>query len=161
MNQYAFWITLLLDVVIKVSLLLLIVWAGSLLMRKRSAAAQHRWWTLGFVGCLLIPVITLVMPTWTFPILPGPSETAAQSQPSNMPLASSRTLVDHAPSGMFEPTAPRELPPQPLAVLDNEMPETISERPIATAPASADEQSITSIANILLITWIVASLSVG
>ena len=72
MHEYVNSPTWLLDVFAKASLLLAFVWLGSLFIRKRSAAAQHRWWTLGFVGCLLIPVVSLVGPTWTPPLIPAP-----------------------------------------------------------------------------------------
>ena len=55
----------------KASLLLAIVWLGWLLMRKRTAAAQHRWWILGFTGCLLVPIVSFVAPAWTVPQIAG------------------------------------------------------------------------------------------
>lgn len=64
-------LTWLLDVSAKASLLLAMIWLGAFFLRKRSAAAQHRWWTLGFVGSLLIPVVSLVAPTWTPPLVPA------------------------------------------------------------------------------------------
>ncbi|MCA9148598.1 MAG: M56 family metallopeptidase [Planctomycetales bacterium] len=70
MHQYVDSSTRLLDVLAKASLFLTIVWMGSIFIRKRSAAAQHRWWTLGFVGCLFVPVVSFVAPTWTPPLIP-------------------------------------------------------------------------------------------
>ena len=87
MIENALSVTLVLDVVVKVALLMLVFWLGSLAIRRRSAAAQHRWWALGFAGCLLIPAITFVTPTWTLPIFPESTRTSE-------PIA-----VDVAPAG--------------------------------------------------------------
>ena len=54
----------------KASALLAIVWIGSWFIRKRSAATQHRWWVLGFAGCLLVPAVSCVTPAWTLPQTP-------------------------------------------------------------------------------------------
>ena len=68
--------TLLLDVFVKASLLMVVVCIGSWLIRRRSSAAQHRWWALGFIGCLLVPLLGLLTPTWTLPIFSEPVEIA-------------------------------------------------------------------------------------
>jgi beta-lactamase regulating signal transducer with metallopeptidase domain len=155
MSQYAFWTTLLMDVVIKVSLLLLVVWVGSLFMRKRSAAAQHRWWTLGFVGCLLIPAIGFVTPTWTLPILPEPTEIADPSPVDNIPLASNRAVVDPMPSGLAEQARQRGMPPRQQPTILDESTKAIGGQPIATTKDPADALGTTSITKTLLILWIV------
>ena len=50
---------LLIDAAIKSFLLLMATLVATCLMRKRSAAAIHRLWTLSFCGCLLIPAVAL------------------------------------------------------------------------------------------------------
>ncbi len=147
MNADSISTTLLLDVVIKVSLLLFVVWLGSLLIRKRSAAAQHRWWTLGFIGSLLIPAISLVTPTWTLPILPSPIETAATTSPSEMPLASNRALVSPTPNEVIPSHAPLEPATSPRPILN----EPNNERPIATA---SNERRVPLIPSFLLSLWL-------
>ncbi|QEG36966.1 M56 family metallopeptidase [Bythopirellula goksoeyrii] len=59
-----------LDIILKSLLLMSITAAGAFLLRYRSAATIHRWWVLGFCGCLIIPVVALISPTWNLPILP-------------------------------------------------------------------------------------------
>ena len=56
---------LLIDAAVKACLLLAVTMSASWLVRSRSAAASHRIWTLGFAGCLLIPVISLLAPAWS------------------------------------------------------------------------------------------------
>jgi beta-lactamase regulating signal transducer with metallopeptidase domain len=51
-----------------------LAWLVALALRQRSAAAQHRVWTLGMVGLLVIPLVTLAGPVWTWRIIPAQSE---------------------------------------------------------------------------------------
>lgn len=39
--------------------------------RRRSAAVNHYIWVLGLGGCLMIPIVTLLSPNWTLPLLPS------------------------------------------------------------------------------------------
>ena len=61
---------LLVGAAIKSFMLLAVTMVASWLVRKRSAEAKHRIWTLGFAGCLVIPIISLVAPTWNPPLIP-------------------------------------------------------------------------------------------
>lgn len=70
MQEFADTTTWLFDVFSKSSVLLIMVGIGSLMIRGCSAAAQHRWWTLAFGGCLLIPLVATLTPTWTPPLVP-------------------------------------------------------------------------------------------
>jgi beta-lactamase regulating signal transducer with metallopeptidase domain len=156
MNQYAFGTVWLLDVVIKVSLLLLVVWVGSLFLRKRSAAAQHRWWTLGFIGCLLLPAIAFVVPTWTLPILPAAIETSVSSQLVIIPTSGNSTRVDFTPnSELIEQIHQLEMSTRPLPVLDSGSMKTVTEQPIASSKVPAEKSGATSLAEALVILWVV------
>ena len=153
MNPHAFWATLSLDVVIKVSLLLLMVWLGSLLIRKRSAAAQHRWWTLGFLGCLLIPATSLVTPTWTLPILPGPIADVDTLTIQSAPLPDGRTYANAAPHGQIERAPTRNFPPQqPLAQKGKSTNKT-AEPPAQPDDVPAQASPTPTIATILMGVW--------
>ncbi len=70
MSQNLFSAIMLLDIAVKAVLLLSVTAMGAFLLRKRSAATVHRWWVLGFIGCLAIPAIALIAPTRALPILP-------------------------------------------------------------------------------------------
>ena len=163
MNEYVFSTSLLLDIVIKVAVLLTVVWVGSLFIRKRSAAAQHRWWTLGFVGCLLLPAISFITPTWSLPILPRPilpqsMEISDSFSIDKVSSSSNYELVSPAPSSELiaqtYPLETLETRPQFLPVLKKRLTETISAQPIATTKVSEDAARKTSIADLLLILWI-------
>lgn len=71
MQEFADTTTWLVEVFSKSSVFLILVGIGSLMIRRCSAAAQHRWWTLAFVGCLLIPLVATLTPTWTPPLVPS------------------------------------------------------------------------------------------
>lgn len=54
------------------SFVLLAITAGiAIACRRRSAAVQHQIWVLGFCGCLLIPIVTMVLPNLALPLLPS------------------------------------------------------------------------------------------
>lgn len=65
-------------------------------MRRNAAAARHLVWMLALCGLLLLPIVSLMMPKWTLPILPAleapvpatnatplPPNPAPQPTPSN------------------------------------------------------------------------------
>lgn len=57
----------LLDILVKTTLLLVSVGVGAMLLCRSSAAARHRWWSLGFGACLLVPLISCFGPAWMPP----------------------------------------------------------------------------------------------
>ncbi|MEZ6049971.1 MAG: M56 family metallopeptidase [Planctomycetaceae bacterium] len=58
-----------LDVALKSSLLLAVTLLAALLLRRTSAAMQHRVWVLCFAACLFVPVISIAVPGWTLPVV--------------------------------------------------------------------------------------------
>lgn len=158
--------TWLLDIFAKAFLLLAIVAIGSMFIRKRSAAAQHRWWALGFVGCLTLPVFSLVAPTWTPPLpallqngMPAVDKThASQTETDAVAGIAVRTIVDQRPSGVArekhalptpQPTAgklTKSTPPRPTLIVA---------KSTTTASPSANEQpsSKFSWTTLVLIVW--------
>jgi len=94
MNQNLFPAILLLDIAVKSILLLSVTAIGAFLLRKRSAATIHRWWVLGFSGCFALPIIGLIAPTWTLPILPESLLVAIQVTNDHSPTdTSQKSLV--------------------------------------------------------------------
>lgn len=61
---------LILSVAAKSFLLILVAFVVARFMRKRSAAAVHCVWTVGFCGCLVAPALALFPPAWSLAILP-------------------------------------------------------------------------------------------
>ena len=96
------------DIAIKASGLLLVVWVGSFTLRKRSAAAQHRWWTLGFIGCLMIPAVGWLTPAWTLPVFTELNDSAElmdiDSKPTEIKRVAERIALDA--SSRQQPAAP-------------------------------------------------------
>ena len=62
---------LLLDMFIKATLLLVVAFLASALLRRSSAAVRHCIWCLTFAGLLLLPILSSLLPGWCLPILPG------------------------------------------------------------------------------------------
>ena len=63
---------LLLDTVIKATVLLVGACLAAALLRRASAAVRHRVWCLAFLALILLPFVPLALPTWRLPILPIP-----------------------------------------------------------------------------------------
>jgi TonB family protein len=74
--------------VIKASLILVVVYCASRLLRRRSAAELHMLWLAAIVSAALLPLLSLLLPSWQSEVagrvaaaLPGMSETNP-SQPA-------------------------------------------------------------------------------
>lgn len=63
--------THLLDLALKGTILLSVVWTMACLSRRASAAQRHFVWSAGMLGLLLLPVFSLLLPEWkAMPRLP-------------------------------------------------------------------------------------------
>ena len=78
-------------------------------LRRRSAAMRGFVWSMAIVGCLIIPLFSLVLPKWELGILPETPVSMATSQLSTNPVSSI-------------PIIP--IPPQPDPVPDQNSPFT-------------------------------------
>ena len=66
-------------------------------LRRRSAAMRGFIWSMAIVGCLIIPLLSLVLPKWELGILPAEAPVSiAQSQLSPKPVSS--TPITPTPS---------------------------------------------------------------
>ena len=79
-------------------------------LRRRSAAMRGFVWSMAIVGCLIIPLFSLVLPKWELGILPETPVSMATSQLSTNPVSSIPII----------PT-----PPQPDPVPDQNSPFTL------------------------------------
>ena len=61
---------IILDTVVKSTLLLAIAWATALVLKKRSAATQHMVRTFALAALLLLPISVMLLPTWHIKGLP-------------------------------------------------------------------------------------------
>ena len=78
-------------------------------LRRKSAAVRGFVWSLAIIGCLIIPLFSLVLPKWELGILPEAPVSIASSQLSTKPVSSI-------------PIAP--IPPQPNPVTSQSGPLT-------------------------------------
>ena len=70
--------TLLESIAVRSFVILLLTTLAAAFYRDRSAAVLHRIWTLGLIGCLLVPIVTLTSPEWELAVLPARSALPAQ-----------------------------------------------------------------------------------
>lgn len=61
----------LIDVTLKATVLLLFAWATVWLLRRRSAALNHRLWTLTMASLILLPIASVLLPSCNLPVLPA------------------------------------------------------------------------------------------
>ena len=126
---------IILDTVVKSTLLLAIAWATALVLKKRSAATQHMVRTFALAALLLLPISVMLLPTWHIKGLPEyprtrPSmeqQAAQHASPSIATVAARKapvapikhsTISDAtAPATRIKPDvhAARSLNTQPLA----------------------------------------------
>jgi hypothetical protein len=92
---------LLLEIVVKSTLVLLAAWiAAACVWRRSSAATRHLTWTVGVAAALLVPVLMAFGPAWTI-IVPFPAD----------PRARGAELIVSDVSG--PPESPEHLSPRP------------------------------------------------
>ena len=63
--------SLLLDVMIKGTLVLLATCAAAFALRGGSAATRHAIWTVGMAGALALPLLSKLLPAWSVDLLPA------------------------------------------------------------------------------------------
>ena len=106
--------SLVLDAIIKASLILAATAATATLLRRGSAAARHMVWTLGLLGALTAPALALALPRWEVPLVRFSVETPAiQASANRIAEFETARLRAHAvrpepTSGGAEPTSSEE-----------------------------------------------------
>jgi beta-lactamase regulating signal transducer with metallopeptidase domain len=85
---------IILDTLVKSTLLLGIAWGAALILKKRSAATQHMVRTFALAALLLLPISVLVLPTWHIQGLPQyPTSHPATSETPTQPAIVARSTV--------------------------------------------------------------------
>ncbi|HEX3358937.1 MAG TPA: M56 family metallopeptidase [Tepidisphaeraceae bacterium] len=84
--------SLLLDAAVKSFVVLALAWSATWLMRSRSAAARHLVWCAGSIAILIIPILSLALPTWG--ALPSSMNAALYLAP--LPILGASTAVGPA-----------------------------------------------------------------
>jgi beta-lactamase regulating signal transducer with metallopeptidase domain len=75
---------ILLQVAVKAALVLALAWAITLTMRRGSAAARHLVWAVALAATLALPVVRLVIPSWTVAV--PESAWSAAAAPAVVPV---------------------------------------------------------------------------
>ena len=88
-----------LDAILKSTALLALTAGISLLLRRGSAATRHMIWTLGLLGALVLPVLSLAVPRWQIPVL-------RVSASDSTPLGAVRSTLENQASLNARPAAP-------------------------------------------------------
>ncbi len=104
-----------LDTAAKVAVLLVLAGLMTLILRKRTAATVHRVWVLAFFGCLATPLVTLIAPAWSLPILPEstPEDVAPRSGVIATAIPAPIPLSPPAAAGGLEAALPSPSTPAP------------------------------------------------
>lgn len=72
----------LIEVALKGTMLLGVAMAAALLLRRSTATMRHMVWSMSLAGLLIVPVLALVLPAWSVPLLPAslaPATTGTQA----------------------------------------------------------------------------------
>ena len=64
---------LIVDIVLKVTVVLGVAPLAARLLSRRSAAARHQIWAVAMAAALIMPLLTTVAPQWTVAVLPAPA----------------------------------------------------------------------------------------
>jgi beta-lactamase regulating signal transducer with metallopeptidase domain/thiol-disulfide isomerase/thioredoxin len=94
---------------IRSCLLLLLTAVTAFVCRRRSASVVHGIWAAGLGGCLAIPLVMLLSPSWSLPLLP-PEKSAELTTPASVGIrhtASHPGFAPHMPIDHGEATQRR------------------------------------------------------
>src|SRR4029077_16166018 len=87
---------IILDTVLKATVLLTLAWSAALILKKRSAATQHMVRVFALVALLLLPFSVMLLPAWHVKGVPGfagsttaSAHTASRATASSPPAANS------------------------------------------------------------------------
>ena len=82
------------DITVKISVLLLVTFLLTVILRRSSAAVRHRLWCLAFCGALAVPFLSAVIPHYRIAVLPARSadtnDLDSTSEPMDRPVFGKR-----------------------------------------------------------------------
>jgi len=138
---------IILDTVVKSTLLLAIAWGAALVLKKRSAATQHMVRTFALAALLLLPVSVMLVPAWHIKGLPQYPRRSSQTQQP----ATQQTAATFALTARKAPSAPakRSVISVPTASANSRIKpdvhaaSSLNAQPVSPAGASAAPASST------------------
>ena len=109
------WLKFMIDATIKSLVILVVAGLLRLMFRRKSAALRGLVWCLAVVGCLIVPLCSLMLPKWEVGVLPASPvafEDNSQLITPSVPIERRLSLPATVPS--LQPTPmPSPVPPQP------------------------------------------------
>jgi beta-lactamase regulating signal transducer with metallopeptidase domain len=79
---------IILDTLLKATLLLVLAWGATVILKRRSASTRHLVRAFALAGLLLLPLSVLLLPAWHVKGVPGFARSAAAAAPATAPPAS-------------------------------------------------------------------------
>ncbi len=87
--------TVVLDAIVKASLILAATGLIATVLRRASAAARHMIWTLGLMGALIVPALAMALPRWEVPLVRLSTETVDAPPPAAIPAPAPPAIAHH------------------------------------------------------------------
>ena len=84
---------IILDTVVKSTLLLAIAWGAALVLKKRSAATQHMVRAFALAALLLLPISVMVLPAWHIKGIPQYPKSQPATQQTDAQIALSPSTI--------------------------------------------------------------------
>ena len=148
------------DAILKSTALLALTAGVSLLLRRASAATRHMIWTLGLLGALLLPALSLAVPRWQLAVVKvagsAPAVAPEHSALDASPIAQ-REVAATDVTGQQPPSLERSLPTNRAAVSDQI---ANGHRAASALPAAAGESAPISWQSVLLALWAAGAMAI-
>ena len=106
-----------LDAVVKASVILAVTALAAVALRRASAAARHLLWSLGLLSALAAPALSAALPRWELPLLTIAAPVADTTATLSTPVGNEPAVTTTAPASFrgHQPAASAntnsELPP--------------------------------------------------
>ena len=104
-----------LDTVVKSTVLLALAWSAALILKKRSAATQHMVRAFALAALLLLPFSVLLLPAWHVKGIPEFSTPRPQASRKAVAQPAATSISFAKPSDAPATTAKHAAPPAPAA----------------------------------------------
>src|SRR6187551_1810890 len=103
--MHVFQQTVVLDAIVKASLILAATGLVATVLHRASAAARHMIWTLGLAGALLVPALSIVLPRWEVPLVRLAADTVDTQVTQPAPAAAAPVMTRHRAPAVSAPNA--------------------------------------------------------
>lgn len=94
---------LVVDIILKVTVVLGVAPLAARLLSRRSAAARHQIWAVAMGAALMMPLLTTVAPQWTVAVLPAPATASVVLDLASPTVTPAPAAKAAAADSVFEP----------------------------------------------------------